>query len=347
MVLRHYRFSITFNQAPSSTYNIYDMSGYFEYNTDTRVISKMCNGAIKHGGTVTQQLYSAGNLVNGSTSDNLLGSTDTSTLFTTTPLNSVSANTYTNITSPPNFNFGTLILANSFITIYYNDSTGNNVAQYWKLTSDAPNTLSLYFVQGASNTWTQVDDTIATYNISFTQVSANNPTPPACFIEGSKIYAHINNKDTYVPIQDLKKGDLVKTYLHGYRKIKMIGKNTLKNDPSKWNSCIKRLPKNRLGAFEDLILTGAHSILVDNLSEKEKSGQLAIYNTIDRKVDGKYLLLAFASENFEKVNDNNTYTYYHFVLEHDDDVNARYGVWANGVLTETQSEKHFLTKSYI
>jgi hypothetical protein len=247
----------------------------------------------------------------------------------------------------PDFEFGTLILANSFITIYYNDNTGNNVAQYWKLTSDAPNTLSLSFVQGASETWTPVDDTIATYNISFTQVSADNPELPACFIEGSKIYAHVNNKDTYVPVQDLKKGDLVKTYLHGYRKIKMIGKNTLKNDPSKWNSCIKRLPKNRLGAFEDLILTGAHSILVDNLSEKEKSGQLAIYNTTDRKVDGKYLLLAFASENFEKVNDNNTYTYYHFVLEHDDDVNTRYGVWANGVLTETQPEKHFLTKNYI
>jgi hypothetical protein len=127
----------------------------------------------------------------------------------------------------------------------------------------------------------------------------------------------------------------------------MIGKNTLKNDPSKWNHCIKRLPKNKLGAFEDLMLTGAHSILVDNLSEKEKSGQLAIYNTIDRKVDGKYLLLSSVSENFETIDDNNTYTYYHFVLEHDDDVNTRYGVWANGVLTETQPEKHFLTKSYI
>lgn len=347
MVVRHYRFSIVFDEAVGSLYNIRDMNGYFAYDTVTRIVTKMCNGAVKHNGSVLDQLYEIGSVEGGTTSDNLLGSTNTSTVFTTTPLYSGSATTYTSILTEPGFDFGTLILANPFITIYYNDNDGNNVAQFWKLTSETPNTLSLYFIKGASNTWIPVDSTIATYDISFTQVSGDDPTSPACFIEGSKIYAHVNNKDTYVPIQTLKKGDLVKTHLHGYRKITMIGKNTLTNDPTKWNHCIKRLPKNKLGAFEDLILTGAHSILVDNLSEKEKSGQLAIYNTTDRKVDGKYLLLAFASENFETIHDNNVYTFYHFVLEHDDDVNARYGVWANGVLTETQPEKHFLTKSYI
>lgn len=348
MVLRHYRFSITFDETPGSEYIINDMSGYFAYNTVTRVISKMCNGAVKHDGVVTQQLYPPSKQVGGTTSNNLLGSTNTSTTFTTSPLNSGSPTTYSNITSPPNFEFGELILANSFITIYYSDNDGNNVAQYWRLTSTSGNEISLSFVQGVglTDTWDPIDDSIAAYSITFTQVSGDNPTPPACFIEGSKIYSHVNGKDIYLPIQTLKKGDLVKTYLHGYRKIIMIGKNTMTNDPKRWNYSVMRLPKDKLGAIEDLMITGAHSVLVDNLSEKEKDGQIAIYNTIDRKIDGKYLLLASVSENFEVVDDNDSYTYYHFVLEHDGDVNVRYGVWANGVLTESQPEKHFLSKQY-
>lgn len=126
----------------------------------------------------------------------------------------------------------------------------------------------------------------------------------------------------------------------------MIGKNTMINDSTRWNYCIKRLSKNTLGASEDLMVTGGHSILVDTLSDKEREGQIAVYNNADRKIDGKYLLLASASDNFETVNDNNTYTYYHFVLEHDNDVNVRYGVWANDILTESQPEKHFLEKNY-
>jgi hypothetical protein len=323
------------------------MHGYFEYDTSTRVISKMGNGEVKHNNVVTQQLYTVGKSVGGATSDNLLGSTDTTTTFSTTPVNSSVENQYTVITSQPNFHFGTLILANSFITIYNNDNSGNNIAQYWELKSSANNEISLYFVKGVTDTWVPVDSSIATYTITFTQVGSDNPTgSPACFIEGSKIFARLNNNDAYIPIQNLKKGDLVKTYLHGYRKIIMIGKNTLKNDPTKWNYCIKRLRKNKLGATEDLMVTGGHSVLVNKLSEKEKAGQISIYNSADRKIDGKYLLLASVSDNFEAVNDNNTYTYYHLVLEHDGDLNARYGIWANGVLTESQSENHFSAKDY-
>lgn len=349
MVLRHYRFNISFNLAQGSPYIIYDTYGYFEYNTETKVITKMCNGAIKHNGDVIQQLYPAGKELYGYTSDNLLGSTSTSDVFTTTPLNSSNPNNYVPITQQPaSFRFGLLILANSFITIYNNDNVGINIAQYWELLSSSNNQIDLYFVKGVSDTWTKIDDSIATYNITFTEVGSDNPTAkPACFIEGSKIFARLNNNDAYIPIQNLKKGDLVKTYLHGYRKIIMIGKNTLKNDPTKWNYCIKRLRKNKLGAIDDLMLTGGHSILVNNLSEKEKAGQISIYNSADRKIDGKYLLLASVSENFETVNDNNKYTYYHLVLEHDGDLNVRYGIWANGVLTESQSENHFLSKGYI
>jgi hypothetical protein len=97
---------------------------------------------------------------------------------------------------------------------------------------------------------------------------------------------------------------------------------------------------------DDLFVTGAHSILVDELSEKEEEGMISIYGTTERKIDDKTLVISWVSDKFEAVEGEDRYIYYHLVLEHDDDENKRYGIWANGVLTESQSEKHFLDKPY-
>jgi len=42
----------------------------------------------------------------------------------------------------------------------------------------------------------------------------------------------------------------------------------------------------------------------------------------------------------------NLYTYYHFILENDGDNDKRYGVWANGILTETPSKNQFTNHKY-
>ena len=62
-------------------------------------------------------------------------------------------------------------------------------------------------------------------------ILAPPPTPPIpvpCFNHDTKILC-LNkfSKEEYVPIQDLRKGDLVKTYLHGYKRIEMIGMDTI------------------------------------------------------------------------------------------------------------------------
>jgi len=175
-------------------------------------------------------------------------------------------------------------------------------------------------------------------------VFGGNGTVHNCFLEGTKIHAHVHDKDVYVNVEDLRKGDLVNTYLHGKKAIKFIGKDTLFNTPDKWNGCLKKLPKSG-DATDDLFITGAHSLLVDELSEKEAKVVSSIYGTADRKVDDKFLLNAWASEKAKPVLSDEFFTIYHFVLEHDGDENKKYGVWANGFLVESQCEKHFLAKT--
>ena len=63
---------------------------------------------------------------------------------------------------------------------------------------------------------------------------------------------------------------------------------------------------------------------------------------LTHKINDKFLLLSCCSEQFEKVEDTNEYIYYHIVLENNDP-EKHYGIWADGVLTESISEKVYLT----
>jgi len=168
-------------------------------------------------------------------------------------------------------------------------------------------------------------------------------TFPACFNEGTKLLClNSNEEEEYIPIEQLKKGDYIKSYQHGYRKIDLIGKGKFVNDPNKFNHCMYLLPKNEChGPFEDLILTGGHSILVDDLGSFEEENDKYFGKT--PKIDDKYLLLACVSTDFKKLDNNNQYTYYHLTLENDGNDDDRYGIWANGILTETPSKNSFKT----
>jgi hypothetical protein len=167
---------------------------------------------------------------------------------------------------------------------------------------------------------------------------------PTCFNEGTKILClNKNLEEEYIPIEHLKRGDLVKSYKHGYRKIDLIGKNTLVNNASKFNECMYKMEKtddNML--LEDLIVTGGHAILVDELGEYADENNKFFGET--PKIDEKYLLLSCLSNEFKKIEDTQLYTYYHLTLENNDDDEERFGIWANGILTETPSKKLFTSK---
>ena len=164
-----------------------------------------------------------------------------------------------------------------------------------------------------------------------------------CFNEGSQIlYLNKKMKDKYIAVEHLKKGDFVKTYKHGYRKVSKIIKGSFKNNPKNWNMCMYKMVKTESnGLLEDLIVTGGHSILVDSITEEQqaKYDEMGLTDWSNQTIDGKHLLLACVSDEFTAMPDDNRYTYYHLLLENNNDEEERFGIYANGILTETPNEK--------
>jgi YVTN family beta-propeller protein len=84
-----------------------------------------------------------------------------------------------------------------------------------------------------------------------------------CFKKDSKILT-ING---YKCIQDLRKGDLVKTLLHDYVPVDMIGFSEMQHPASKTRvkDQLYKLTQDKYPElFEDLVLTGNHSVLVND-----------------------------------------------------------------------------------
>jgi hypothetical protein len=222
---------------------------------------------------------------------------------------------------------------NNITTLYTSSFTDVNKASGSSITF-----YLTYNITDLSSTW---------QNIAGNYADVYTYPEPVCFNEGTKILClNDSGEDEYFPIENLRKGDLVKTYKHGYKKIDLIGKNTMKNSIGIFTSCMYKMEKTeKNGLIEDLIVTGGHSILVDDLGEYKEENDKLLGST--QIIDDKYLLLACISKDFVKINNNNVYTYYHFTLENDGDDDARFAVWANGVLTETPSKKYFINYKFI
>ena len=199
------------------------------------------------------------------------------------------------------------------------------------------------FYKDSSNQWNAIMplDSTNRYIITVTIVSSNTP----CFNIGTKILC-LNKmfEEEYVPVQALKKGDIVKTYLQGYRKIKHIGVNRFINNPDDYKSCMYIMKKSKnLNLTEDLIITGEHSILVNYVVKEERIKQRKMLSSA-LNIGPKQLVMSCISSLFNKITDNNEYTYYHFCVEDDDSESysdQKYGVWSNGILAEIPGSSQF------
>jgi len=230
---------------------------------------------------------------------------------------------------------------NSLINTYFNDSNGVNidylVLQFYVTYSNFGTMSNIFYVSCYEGTSTYLNS----YSYTYTVTAADTP----CFNEGTKILClNKNFEEKYVPIEKLRKGDIVKSYKHGYRKIDLIGKGIMINNSNiNNNRMYKMIKTEKNGLIKDLLITGGHSILVDDLGSLKEENEKIIGEV---KIDDKYLLLASVSKDFIKIKENKEFTYYHFVLENNGDDNERFGVWANGILTETTSRNHFVNHKY-
>ena len=286
--------------------NIY-FSGYFSVNNENKI----------------QSFYNINN-----TTNNIL-ITDTAIFTNTTGIhnNTTSNNLFVNSAFPVG---GTTISSIPTLDATYN-------ATEWALWSGTTRSRLSYY---SGSSWTDLPNTFID---NFITQSISDPT---CFNEGTKILClNKNFEEEYIPIENLRKGDLVKSYKHGYRKIDLIGKNIMINNPEKFNECMYKMEKTEEnGLIEDLIVTGGHSILVDDLGNFKEENDKIFGRSI--MIDDKYLLLSAVSNDFKKLENTDLYTYYHFILENNGNNDERFGVWANGILTETSSKKQFTNHKY-
>jgi len=166
------------------------------------------------------------------------------------------------------------------------------------------------------------------------------PSTP-CFLEGTQILCNIDGNETYIPVENIKPGTLVKTSKDGYKKVELIGKGTIQN-PGTDERIENRLYKCSTNEYpelkNDLYITGCHSILVNSLTNKQREETIKSLGKI-YITDNKYRLMAFVDEKAQPWNSQGNYTIWHFALENDD-YYMNYGVYANGLLVETSSKRY-------
>ncbi len=157
------------------------------------------------------------------------------------------------------------------------------------------------------------------------------PTLPSvpCFLEGSLILCA---DGVYRPIETLSKGVMVKTFEHGDVAIDVVGKSVLHH--KKDNDKRERLFVYKTDA-EDLVLTGGHSVLVDQLTVPQVKDILSMMGNIFM-TDTKFRLpscLDDRAEPYERYDES--FTIYHICLTNQNP-ELNYGVYSNGgTLVET------------
>ena len=220
-------------------------------------------------------------------------------------------------------------LANSFWTGYSPDSWSTIVSNYTgSIISAGMSVGGIYTSSTLGETW---------YN----SIPPATPVVVPCFLENTRILCLKDNMEMYVPIQDLRKGDLIKTLNSGYKALNMIGSRDILNvlsderDKNKLYVCSKdQYPE----VFEDLVITGCHSVLVDDLDDKERIEIVKLMGQI-YVTDNMYRLPACIDVRTNLYDKEGLFTIYHIALDNDD-YYMNYGVYANGLLVETCSKRY-------
>ena len=298
--------------------------------------------------TITNCYNANGTWSDTTANSNLTGTGGSLGVIGTTWTSVLSANTPYKLTA-----FNTQIYSPNTATINasdpYTTSVGNTAFNNFNnILNNGSATATINGSTGAiafTNTSTPGLDTVNVYALApsgFYGINTFALTINAgCFLEGTHILCFIDNEEKYVSIETLHKGDLVKTFNNGYTPIKYIGSYECVSDA---NNGLYKLSKNDYSElFDDLILTGGHPILVDELSEQEVADTLNLWSEC-KKTDNKYRLLTQINSNATLYQIDEPKSMWDFVLENEN-IQQNFGIYANGLLTETMEEDYFLKSS--
>jgi hypothetical protein len=169
-----------------------------------------------------------------------------------------------------------------------------------------------------------------------TGVTSNIP----CFLQGTKILCLVDEKEQYITIESLTKGTVVKTLLEGYKPVTHLGYSKMSNSGLTTRERTQLYlcsPDKYPTLTEPLYITGCHSILVDQLTARQREETMNVYGKLF-DTDDKYRLEAYLDERAEPWSEKGEFTVWHVALENDNPT-WNYGIYANGLLVESISKR--------
>jgi len=181
-------------------------------------------------------------------------------------------------------------------------------------------------------------------SITFPSITTTQPTGFVCFKEGSRILTD----QGYRLIEELRPGDLVKTELNDYKPIVMMGKKEiyhLADETRIKDQLYQCSPQQYPELTEELIITGCHCILVDDLTDEQRTKSIEVNGKI-YITGNKYRLPACVDERTTVYDKKGKHTIYHLALENEH-YHKNYGIYANGLLVETCSKRYLKELSHM
>jgi hypothetical protein len=296
-------------------------------------------------------------LVGSNTNDGLWYSTDTGQTWTQSDVDTndwfSTAISGTNAIAGASNSIGIKYSSDSGVTWSNSDITTGNFASV-KLNGAVGLAISnsndgVYYSVDSGATWTQTNITSGTgHTVSFTtgtraavtmstNTGAYYTDSPVCYHDEVSIMCVVTSEEgevstKYICLKDVNAGDVVRTYGEGDIRIKFLHRfpYCVMDDSTPINCLYKRIDS-------EMIVTGGHSILVDELSDAAVAGQKTL--GFDQSIGDKKLQLACFDPRFERLYTRKVISMCHVVLEHDNQPGRHYGVYVdNGLISETCSE---------
>jgi hypothetical protein len=309
---------------------LYTVPGYATNPQSPTLVSSNASGSI---------LYAA---LNNTSAKNIIVSKDSGVTWTSINMLGVSGRFGTLGTNA----FGDFIFAvddNSSLNIFYPTHVDKAL-----LVPSAGNTLvalASYNDGGnliiSQNTYqTIVNGAVVQYSLT-NKYSPGQPAAIPCFKDDSKILCVKRGEEVYIKVQDIRPGDLVKTLNHGYVPVNMIGKtkmyntgDTVRGQNKLYVCSVDKYPE----LIEDLVITGCHSILENEITEKQRYITIELLGRI-MVTDNKYRIMAFLDDRAVPYKEEGIFTIWHIALDNTD-YYMNYGIYANGLLVETCSKRY-------